>query len=132
MVSRLTQQKLAQLRMSSRLIQQGQPSKYRNRKTILDGEKFDSMAEAKRYHQLQMLQRMGEISNLTRQVSFELAPACMVQGARKRALVYRADFTYNENGKQIVEDVKGKLTEGYIIKRHLMKSVFDIEIRETK
>lgn len=132
MATRMTQRELKHLRMSSRLIQQGQPSKYRNRKTILDGEKFDSMAEAKRYHQLQILQRTGEISDLTRQVSFELAPACMVQGVRKRALAYRADFTYNEKGKLIVEDVKGKLTEGYIIKRHLMKTVFGIEIRETK
>lgn len=54
----------------------------------------------------------------------------MIQGKAKRSLIYRADFAYVENGSKVVEDVKGKLTEGYKIKRHLMKTVHGIEIKE--
>ena len=62
-------------------------------------------------------------------------------GRKRPELRYVADFVYWEidqarkndfqNGKWIVEDVKGILTPVYRIKRHLMMSVHGIEIRET-
>jgi hypothetical protein len=118
--------------MSMSLLKLDQPVKYGNRKVVLDGESFDSKAEANRYQQLQVLQRAGQISDLTRQVSFVLAPKTVIQGKAKRSLIYRADFAYIENGQRIVEDVKGMLTAIYKVKRHLMKTVHGIEIRETK
>lgn len=108
-------------------------SKYGNKRIEVDGEKFDSKAEAARYRDLVLLQRAGRISNLTRQVSFVLAPAAMVAGKPKRALVYRADFQYvGEDGEVTVEDVKGALTEAYKIKRHLMVTVHGIQISEVR
>jgi len=110
------------------------PSKYRNSKVTLDGETFDSHAECRRYQQLRLWASVGEISELTRQVSFVLAPAAIVGGKPKRSLIYRADFQYIDHGTKelVVEDVKGALTEAYKIKRHLMKTIHGIDIRETK
>jgi hypothetical protein len=108
-------------------------SKYKNRKAVLDGETFDSAAECRRYQALLLQQRAGLIKDLTRQVSFVLAPKTIIQGKAKRSLIYRADFSYTETdtGQKIVEDVKGMLTAVYKIKRHLMATVHNIQIIET-
>ncbi len=99
-------------------------AKYRNKKTEIGGVKFDSKAEASRFVQLRRMQEAGLITNLRRQVSFELAPAVKIPGKGRMSppLRYFADFVYEQDGKQIIEDVKGqdKVTEGYRIKRHLM------------
>ncbi len=47
-------------------------NKYRNRKTVVDNIKFDSVLEANRYRELMLLQRAKEISNLKLQVPFVL------------------------------------------------------------
>ena len=44
---------------------------------------------------------------------------------------YTADFTYTENGQQIVEDVKGMVTGDYALRRALMRAIFGVTIRET-
>lgn len=110
-------------------------SKYRNTKVNLAGEKFDSAKEARRWAQLEQLQAAGKISELRRQVPFELAPAVRLDGeARmKPALRYFADATYIENGKLIIEDVKSKPTRATAIfraKKHLMATVLNLQIRE--
>lgn len=107
-------------------------AKYGNRRVVVNGEKFDSAAEASRFSTLILLQRAGKISELTRQVSFVLAPGAIVAGKKKRALTYRADFQYvTADGLRVVEDKKGALTEAYKIKRHLMKTIHNIDIKET-
>lgn len=105
-------------------------SKYRNKKVIIDGITFDSKKEGEKYRQLKQLEQAGQITDLTLQPVFELAPTVTINGKKKRSLRYIADFQYIENGKEIVMDVKGMLTEIYKIKRHLMKSVLGIEILE--
>ena len=95
-------------------------NKYGNKKTIVNGIVFDSQKEANRYRELILLQKAGEISNLERQKSYLLLPA----GHGERAVKYIADFVYMENGKLIVEDVKGFKTKEYIIKRKLFKSKY--------
>ena len=104
--------------------------KYRNRKTEVDGILFDSRREAARYGQLQLLIKAGKISDLRLQVKFELAPAVVIKGRKRPSLKYIADFAYFEAGRLIVEDVKGVITEGYRIKRHLMKAVHNIDVQE--
>ena len=107
-------------------------TKYNNKRATYQGESFDSQAELKRYQDLQRLQKAGLISGLTRQTSFVLAPKVVINGTAKRSLTYRADFQYlDQAGKVIVEDKKGALTDVYKIKRHLMKSVHNIDILET-
>lgn len=104
--------------------------KYRNRKTELDGITFDSLREAKRWRELCLLQRAGQITELQRQVPFELAPSVRINGRKRPPLRYIADFVYQERGEPVVEDTKGVITEGYRIKRHLMLATHGIAIRE--
>ena len=110
--------------------------KYRNQKVEIDGIKFDSKKEGERYRQLKMMEAAGKITDLELQPVFVLAPAITIKGRGKPALRYVADFSYLDwsGGQQapefVVEDVKGMLTDVYKIKRHLMKSVCEIEIQE--
>ncbi len=108
-------------------------SKFNARKTVLDGITFDSAREARRWSELLLLQRGGNITGLERQVVYVLAPAVKLHAeARiKPALRYIADFRYYvpETGETIVEDAKGHETEGARIKRHLMATVHGIGVR---
>lgn len=101
-------------------------SKYHAIRTTFDGITFDSRKEAHRYYELSILQAAGEISNLQRQVTYELIP----KQDGERACTYKADFVYQENGQTVVEDVKGIRTDAYKIKRKLMLWVHGIKIRE--
>lgn len=111
-------------------------NKFGAQKTVVDGISFDSRAEARRYSQLLILQRVGDIAGLTRQVAYVLAPSVKFEGATraKPALRYIADFVYSEtaSGKIICEDVKGVITPVFALKRHLMLSQLGINIRITK
>lgn len=101
-------------------------SKYHAKKTVVDGIIFQSRKEAKRYQELKLMQRAGLISDLRRQVKYELIPK--QQG--ERAVSYIADFVYTEDGKTVVEDVKGVRTPVYKIKKKLMLWRHGIRIRE--
>lgn len=124
-------------------------SKYFNKKTIsLDGSVFDSRKEARRWGELSLLQRAGKITDLDRQVKFELIPAQyetyerygksgqrLKDGTRlvERAAIYTADFVYtDENGTRVVEDTKSQATrtEAYILRRKLMYARYKIKIKE--
>ncbi len=105
--------------------------KYSNQPTVVDGLQFASKREASRYSVLRMLERAKRISDLRTQVPYELAPAVKLNGRRKPALRYVADFVYrDEAGQLVVEDVKAVRTTAYRIKQHLMATVHGIEITE--
>jgi hypothetical protein len=94
--------------------------KYGAKKTTVDGITFDSKKEAIRYQELKLLEMAGTICEL------ELQPRFTLQGAFKdnegnhiRAITYKADFQYIEDGKIIVEDTKGFWTAAFKIKRKL-------------
>ena len=106
------------------------PSKYGNKKIEIDGIWFSSKKEGSRYRQLKIMEAAGQITDLQLQHSFELAPAVIIGGKKKPALRYVSDFTYLREGVHVVEDTKGFLTDVYKIKRHLMKTVLNIEIEE--
>lgn len=107
-------------------------SKYNSKKTVVDGQKFDSKKEANRYQELLMLEKAGVIKNLSRQVKFVLIPSQRDANGKviERECSYKADFKYEEDGKTVVEDVKGFRTKEYIIKRKLMLYQYGIRIRE--
>lgn len=106
-------------------------SKYGSRVLIVDGERFDSQREYARWQELRLLERAGEISALERQVPYELAPSVRLDGRRKPALRYYADFRYRDAlGRVVVEDAKGVRTEAYRVKRHLMATVHGIVVVE--
>lgn len=108
-------------------------SKYGAKKTVFQGIAFDSRKEAQRYAELSLLQRGKVISDLRRQVKFELIPAQKVGGKlAERAVSYVADFTYvdKKTGEFVVEDTKGVKTKDYILKRKMMLYFHGIQIRE--
>ena len=108
-------------------------SKYHAHKTVVDGITFDSKREAKRYGELKLLERSGAISDLRRQVRYELIPAFDVQGKHYRPTSYVADFVYVDakTGTEVVEDVKGYRTDVYRLKAKLFAAKFGVSIRET-
>lgn len=83
--------------------------KYHNKKTVIDGIKFDSKLEAERYAQLKILERAGVIRDLELQPEYELIPSFRKNGKTWRRTVYKADFRYilAEDDSYIIEDVKG-------------------------
>lgn len=107
-------------------------NKYGARKVVVDGESFDSQREAKRWCDLLALEGDGWISQLERQVTYVLAPPVTLHGEtrKKTALRYVADFRYRDRqGAIVVEDAKGFESPVSRIKRHLMKSVHNIDVR---
>ena len=116
--------------------------KYHNKKITIGGMKFDSKKEAMRWVELNRLQDAGEITNLRRQVKFTLIPAqregetITARGIQRpgkvieRECFYVADHVYEQDGKTVVEDVKGIRTDAYKIKKKLMLWVYGIQIKE--
>lgn len=102
-------------------------SKYRAKKTTVDGIEFDSKREAERYRELKLLEKANEIRNL------ELQPRFLLQGKFKdrngkthRKIEYVADFMYvDKDDKTVVEDVKGVLTDVYKLKKKMFLKIYD-------
>ena len=109
-------------------------NKYSAQKVSLNGQNFDSKKELERWCELSLLQRGKAITDLRRQVKFELIPAQKDENGKviERAVNYVADFTYVEKrtGEFIVEDTKGFKTKEYILKRKMMLYFHGIRIRE--
>ena len=125
--------------------------KYKNKKVHIDGMVFDSEKEYRRWCELKLLEKAGEIQNLQRQVKYCLIPGkyeyiprisektgkrladkvkCVEQECN-----YFADFVYEQKGETVVEDVKGYKNgtayQLFAIKRKLMLHKFGIRIKET-
>ena len=121
----------------------GSGKKYGNRKVATEDGTFDSVKEARRNAELQLLAAAGEITDLRCQVHFELIPqqrepdtigprGGVIKGkVLEKACEYIADFCYiDTDGKMVVEDTKGFRTKDYVIKRKLLLYVHGIRIRE--
>ncbi len=94
--------------------------KYNARKITLYGYTFDSQDEGNRYLQLRSMQEAGEISDLELQPRFVLVDGGVDWRGRKvNPIRYVADFQYTENGRTVVEDVKGYETPVFRIKEKL-------------
>lgn len=100
-------------------------SKYNNVKTTVDGFTFDSKREAARYSELRLLERAGRIKGLMLQQPFKVSLNSV------HVFTYRADFVYFEDGRRVVEDVKGFATPLYRLKKRIIKAIYNVDIRET-
>lgn len=104
-------------------------SKYRAVPVEIDGKRFASTREGKRYRDLSMMQRAGIISGLELQPRFPIivdgAPVKFPSG---RILTYVADFAYFRDGKRVVEDSKGIDTPASKIKRALVESIYKVSV----
>lgn len=100
-------------------------NKYGNRKTEVDGLKFDSRHEAEVYCELMLRVRAGELKTVCRQVKFDLPGG----------IVYVADFVTITPDMRIdgVYDAKSEITRKnrvYINKKKQMKACWGIEVTE--
>lgn len=123
-------------------------SKYKNKKTEVDGIVFDSGKEASYYRFLKEQEEVGEISNLRMQVSYEIIPAVwedqvvhlktkdkVVRRCVQRATHYVADFVYTvtATGLEEIIDVKSAITRknpAYRLKKKMMRAFHNIEVIE--
>lgn len=123
-------------------------SKYKNKKTEVDGIVFDSGKEASYYRFLKEQEEVGEISNLRMQVSYEIIPAVwedrvvhlktkdkVVRHCVQRATHYVADFVYTvtATGLEEIIDVKSAITRknpAYRLKKKMMRAFHNIEVVE--
>ena len=115
-------------------------SKYGNIKVEMDGILFDSKSEARRFQELQLLEKGGEIKELTVHPKFVLQEGFTdVTGKKQRPITYTPDFMYKDkdrNWQEIVEDVKGgkrrgTRTEVYRMKKKMFLKKFKIPLIET-
>ena len=96
-------------------------NKYKNKKTMIDGFKFDSEMESHYYLYLKQLKEMGEVVDFVLQPTYLLQEGFDLNGKRIRPITYKADFkVIYKDGREEVIDVKGKLTEEFKIKRKML------------
>lgn len=111
-------------------------SKYNAKKSTVDGHTFDSIREAERYRELKLLEKGKEIRNLVLQPRFLLQDEFFDKnGVKHKKIEYVADFLYiDKAGRNIVEDVKGVLTDVYKIKKKMFLKIYDdqYEFREIR
>jgi hypothetical protein len=108
-------------------------TKYNNKITELDGINFHSRKESVRYGQLKVYEKGGLITDLRLQVPYELIPKLVINGKTERAIKYIADFVYFDtvHKVEVVEDVKGMITDIFKLKYRLMKLIHNIDIKIT-
>lgn len=106
----------------------GARSKYNAVKVTIDGVTFDSKAEARRYVELKLLEKAGQIIGLV------LQPAFTIFVAGVEICEYRADFSYRPIGwtRGVVEDVKGMKTAVYRLKKKMVEAQYGITITEIR
>lgn len=103
-------------------------TKYNAKRVTVDGHTFDSRKEAERYCELKMLEKAHVIKGLDIHPVYMLQEHFKHDGRWERAITYEADFRYIEEGKVIVEDVKGMKTDVYKIKRKLFLKRYGDEV----
>lgn len=98
---------------------------------------WDSKTEFLRYAELLDMQRRGIISDLHRQVRYEIIPAItyektivlktktkVVERVDEKPAHYTCDFQYEQDGVLVIEDAKSDATrreKDYVLRRKLMK-----------
>ena len=102
--------------------------------TTVDGIRFDSLKEARRWGQLRLLEKGGKIRNLRRQVRIDLegknGPLRTRTGRQMRLTV---DFVYEDqrlNWAEVYEDSKVAITRDYEVRRAVAQAM-GLEVIET-
>lgn len=123
--------------------QKGQ--KYNNKKVEYNGILFDSKKEMQRFVFLKDAEEQGLISNLQRQVKFELLPAIKEKYIKhlktkekecertvQLAISYTCDFQYEKDGVVVVEDIKPSpalIPKEFVLKEKLFRYKYGFSIK---
>jgi hypothetical protein len=119
-------------------ITQPKENKYKNTKIEIDNIKFDSIKEAKRYIELKLMEKAGEIKDFKMQVPYILQDSFKLGNKTYRDIKYIADFTYMQKSKTsgvelwelVIEDTKGYKIKEYLLKRKMFAYKYQKEIKE--
>ena len=96
--------------------------KYHAQPVTIDGHRFDSTLEAQHYQSLKIAAEKGWITDLELQPRFVLQEKLKLpSGATQRAIVFKADFRFKQDGKVVVVDSKGMETPMFKIKQKLFR-----------
>ena len=98
--------------------------KYKNKKIVMFGIRFDSQKEAARYLELKDLERKGKIRNLELQKKYILQEGFKYDGKKVLPITYKADFVYLKNDITYIEDVKGFSTQVFKNKWKMLQHQF--------
>lgn len=101
-------------------------NKYGAKKTTLYGETFDSQVEGAHYLVLRAREEAGEITDLSIHPKFVILDAFRANGKLYKATTYTADFSYRENGRLVVVDVKGMVTRDFVLRAKLFMSKYPL------
>ncbi len=110
-------------------------SKYRNKKTVVDGITFDSKLEAEYYLHLKLMLKCKKI------LGFEMQKKVLLQdgyarpstGTKVRPIFYVVDFiVYENNGEKIYVDVKGMKTDVFRLKQKMFEYKFKQQLKTVK
>ena len=110
-------------------------NKYKNKKVIYDGIKFDSQKERNYYIKLKLLEDKGIIKDLKLQKEYVLQESFKLNNKTYRKISYKADFEYFStiDNKIHVVDVKSPATvkdKTYTVKKKLFMYKYGIELEE--
>jgi hypothetical protein len=106
--------------------------RYQSKNCEIDGYHFDSQGEARRYQELVLMYRAGQISNLIAE-KMELRYPIEINGVKIG--YYEADFRYWDNEKQqeVIEDYKSEYTakndKVSKLKRDIVGALYGIKIQ---
>ena len=119
--------------------------KYNNKKVEYNGILFDSKKEKDRFVFLKEAEEQGLISNLQRQVKFELLPAIKEKYIKhlktkekecertvQLAISYTCDFQYEKDGVMVVEDIKPSpalIPKEFVLKEKLFRYKYGFSIK---
>ena len=96
-------------------------NKYGAKKTYCSQKHLhDSKKEATRCDLLHVLKKSGTISRLKQQPKFILLKGFWIGHEKIRPIHYFADFSYYEDGVYVIEDVKGRRTAVYLLKKKML------------
>jgi len=114
--------------MAGRASRRGPRTKYGAVRTTVDGLTFSSRRESRRYAELVLLLRAGQIRDLV------LQPKYAIDVSGRHISTYIADFAYTDltTGQTVVEDVKGVRTPLFILKKKLVEALHPFTIREVR
>jgi hypothetical protein len=110
------------------------PSRFPAKRTTVDGITFDSKREAKRYGELRLLERAGEIRAL------QIQPAFLVWIKDELFCTYTADFQYidlrrsPDGHRMVIEDCKSSGTAkdtAYRLRKKAAELFYGIKVTET-
>lgn len=99
-------------------------SKYNAKKVEYNGLTFDSKLELTIWQYLEQLAKNGEISNLDRQVKFEVLP----KNNLYRAVIYVADFVFEYRNVKIFADAKGMILPEFKLKQKMFYAKYGTPI----